>query len=438
VRCLVIVLIVAGFALQPALAAAQASAPPEPEAVASRTTSARAYRGLFGPTEEDELRPPALTLNLSVAAGVDDNTRFATGGVGDATLQGGRQHQGVQAVLAFVRRRPHSTVALDLSSAVRYYPSLRNIGTQKHSGAVSMELVPSRQVRLQFAQSASYSPSYQLALAGPQLADDAAGDLPAAGIDYSVARNKQMTYGSSAAATYAASAATELSFGYTGRYTNFFSTPDFHAQRAGGRFTRRLAAGVDLRLGYGFGTAGLSGRRATQHHDLDIGVNYGRQFLFSPRTSLGFTSGSTVILTPGGRQFPIIGSVQLRRRLAARWMGDISYTRGLQSIDTMAEPFLAGAVSGSVSGYLNSRTRLRITPSYAQGADVTDSARAYRSWTAETRADIALSHHWAIYAEHFYYHYQFAGAFELPGGLQAGLNRQGLRIGLALWAPVIR
>ncbi|MEO8682070.1 MAG: hypothetical protein ABI665_23690, partial [Vicinamibacterales bacterium] len=78
----------------------------------------RPYRGLFGPAERDEVHPPQFVVGLSLYAGLDDSSRFATGGVADDTLQAGRLHQGATLSLGYVRRRPRSTIAVTGSSAV--------------------------------------------------------------------------------------------------------------------------------------------------------------------------------------------------------------------------------------------------------------------------------------------------------------------------------
>jgi hypothetical protein len=412
--------------------------PAAAEARQDESSTRRTYRSAFGPTEQDELRPPALTFTMSLYGGMDDNTRFATGSVQDDGLQSGRSHQGVLAAFRLVRRRARTLLTFDAASAVRYYPSLRSIGTQKHSGAASLSVNASRRVRLQFGQTISYSPSYQLALGSPPAGDSASPLSAEPSVDYSVSRQKQVSYGSSADLKVAGILAGEVGIGQTFRLVDFFTQPDFRTYRSHFAYTRPLAAGIGLRLGYGLASTGVVGESRTSHHDLDIGINYDRQFLFSPRATLAFTTGAAVVNTAGGRHIPFTGSVQFQNRFAPRWTGGIGYQRGIQSIDSLSEPFLAGVLSGTVHGYLTNALRLSITPSYTRGAMVGTTANAYSSWTTETRVDVTLSHHWAIYAEHFFYRYRFEASAALPDFLATRLQRQGVRAGIALWAPVIR
>lgn len=401
-------------------------------------TSSGPYRTLFGPNSRDGARPDQFTVALSVYAGLDDTSVFATGGVLDDSLLTGRAHQGATMALAFLRRRPRATITLAGSSALRYYSSLNRIGTQKHSGGIGLAVLASKQLTFRVALDASYSPSYQLALGHAPVVDASELTFEPAGVDFGVTRDKQITYGSFAGASYVWNSSRNLTLGYRSSYADYFTRSDFATQEASARFTQRLSSDIALRLGYGLGSGSLAGVRSTVHHDLDIGLIYNRSFSFSPRTTLGFTSGSTVVSTGAGRQFELIGSAQLRRLLSRRWTSSMGYQRGLTAIDSIAQPFVAATLNGDLSGFLGSRTRVSFQPRYSRGAEVGDATRTFKSAVSLTRVDTAVSRHWAVFAEHFYHSYQFAAVANLPPALAAGLTRQGLRFGLAIWTPVIR
>ena len=405
-------------------------------ASASAAQTRRPYRSLFGPGERDEARADQFVLSMSAYSGLDDTSRFATGGVLDDQLQTGRVHQGGTMALAFLRRRPRVTVTAAGSSALRYYSSLNRIGTQKHSGGVGLNLLASRNLTFRFAQEASYSPSYQLALGHAPQQESPDVTFTPAGVDYGVGREKQITFGSAAGATYVWNSSRDLTLGYSLNYTNYFARSDFGMQQAAARFTQRLTSAVALRLGYGLGSGSMAGLRSAVHHDLDIGLAFNRSFSFSPRTSLGFTSGSTVISVDNQRHFELVGSVQLRRLLSRRWSSALEYQRGLTAVDSLPRPYVASTVNGDIGGFLGSRVKVSVQPRYSWGADIADANRTFHSVIAMTRVDTAVNRHWAIFAEHFFYDYQFAAAPDLPATLAAGMKRQGLRWGLALWKPL--
>jgi hypothetical protein len=416
------------------------SAPVFAQSSEPETPTAHVFRGLFGPTAADERHPPVVNFTLLAYAAADDNSRFASASdVADEALQSRRIYEGAQAGLGFLRRRPRSVLRVDGSSALRYYSDLNRVATQKHSGSIGLEYVLSHRAKVQLAQSASFSPYYQLVLGRPLGALNAPDVAPATG-DYSVARQKQMVYGSSAVLSYTAGTHSALTVGYAGQHTDFFDSQDFHSQRAAARYTHEVAAGIGLRLGYGFGVDSFGGSTSTHNHDLDFGIDYGRALAISSRTVLGFTSGTTMVATSGGRQVQVIGSAQLRHQLSrsTRWNAQVAYDRGLQVIESVPRPFIADTVTAGINGYISRRISLRVLPSFATGVDVGDDQLRYHSFLEQTRLDMAISRNWAAYVEHFYYRYQFPATATLPAVLSAGLNRQGLRVGLSLWTPIAR
>lgn len=405
---------------------------------ASAQSSPGAYRTLFGPDARDGGRPDQVTLALSTYGG-GDASRFGTGAVLDDTLQAGRAHVGAALTLNYQRRRPRTSLSITGASAVRYYDSLNRIGTQKHGGSIGADVKVSKQLSLRAAQDVTYSPAYLLELAHPPLQDDAALPVfaPPDG-DYALSREKQISYGSITGATYAWSDTRTLILGYNRSYSNYLTRPDYTLQQASARYTHRLSRAIALRLGYGRTTARLTGLPATAHHDLDLGLAYDRAVSFSPRTTLAFSSGSTVVSVGGQRQFELLGSLNLRRLLSPRWTAIASLQRSVASIDGLPQPYVASTVSGELSGVLGSRTRVTLQPGFSRGAEVTNAQRTFHSFVSSGRVEMAVSRHWAVYVEHFVYDYRFAATPDLPLALAIPQSRQGLRFGLALWTPVSR
>jgi hypothetical protein len=393
------------------------------------------YRGLFGPDERDAGHPPVVALNAMIYVGADDSASLSGEPILDEAIQSGQLHQGVQLSLALLRQRPRAQVGLQLASAVRYYGQLQRIGTQKHTGQITTQFQTGPNTTLRLAQSAAYSPSYHLQLGLPLESDVA--DL-AADVNHSVARERQMTYGTTAALTHAASPARDLTLGYTRQDSIFFAGDDFHSQRASFQMSHRLSSVLHLRTGYGLAHYELNGAPAVFQHEIDLGIGFNQAFALSPRTRFTVSTGSALLTFDGERTFQLTGRASLRRRLSPRWDADLSLERGIQAIDRLPRPFAVTTLAGELTGYLNRRTRLRVAPAASRGADVAHAGRRYTSETAASRVDLALSRHWAVYVEHFYYRYAFTPAADLPAFLDSGMNRHGLRWGLALWAPLVR
>lgn len=399
----------------------------------------RVLRSLFGPTEAQERRAQQVNLTLFLYNAFDDNSRFeADNDLLDATLQSKRMFQGAGGTFSFSRRRPRATITAGGSAGFRYYSALRSVTTSKFNGSAGMDVQVSPRLRVQGSQAFSYSPYYQLALgqSAPALGGT---EIPTASADYSVARERVIGYTSVAGATYQPGRRSTLTFGYGLQYTDFLGSGAFSAQRGGGRYEYELWDGIALRLGYGLAVSrDRSAAPAVLVHNIDLGVDYRRSIALSPRTSVALSTGTTVVSAADGRHVQVGGMLRVDRQLFAGWRAQAGYERGVQVLENTPVPFFSGTFTGGISGQITRRMSLRSVPIYSTGAAVGDRSMKYHSVSATTRLDIAVTRHWALYGEHFYYRYQFPQGTGLPAVLTDGLQRQGLRGGLTLWVPVLR
>lgn len=399
--------------------------------------SERPFRTEFGPSERDELRADQFVLSGGLYGGADDTSRLSGATVQDETLQPGRMHQGANLSLQFVRRRPRFSVTASGGSAVRYYHSLHQIGTQRHSGSMSAEWVASRRLTFQYGQDITYSPSYHLAFAAaPDIAPDAPPE--SASLDYDLSRSKQFMLGTFGSARYVLSDSREITAGYSLSYTNFRASDqrDYGIQQASARFTQRLTSGVALKLGYGLGSGTGTGLGESTRQILDVGLAFDRSFTVSPRTIVGFTSGSAIVNTDGGQQLEVIGSFNIRRRLSRRWNASVGYQRGLTAIDGVPNPLSSNTASADLNGFIGARTSVTIRPGYTWGADVNDASQTFNNTTSVARLQTALGRRWATFAEYIYYDHRFSHMRGLRPSLAADTRRHGLRAGIALWSPL--
>jgi hypothetical protein len=327
------------------------------------------------------------------------------------------------------------------SSAARYYADLREVVTTRYSGGLTLDSLLARAWRLQLAESASFSPFYQLALA-PAGSDAPAVDTAVPTGDDAVARQHAMQYGSFVGLTHTISERSSLAFNYATRYTQVFDGgTDTNMQCGGMSYTHGITKYVGLRLGYAYGVAFTSPTAAPiRNQDLDLGLNYGRAFAPSRRTTFGFSSGSSFVSDgDGSLHYVVTGSARLTRRLAPRWTAQVLYDRGLSVPDGATRPFFADTVAANVSGYVNGRTSVRWQPAYSHGVvGLSGETNAFNSESSTTRLEMAISHHLALYVEHFYYRYRFANGAGLPALLASATDRQGARVGLTVWTPLVQ
>lgn len=393
------------------------------------------FRWLFGPTESEEKLNERLFLSLSTYGAVDDSSRFGSGAdIRDLSLQSGRLYQGAEAQLSYLRRRPRAILGVTAASGLRYYASLRDVTTSKHTGSLSAELIASPRVRVKLTGDGGYAPNFQLQLGSASSADPGSRT---GGADSSVYRQKVVTYGGTGSVIYTPNRASELVVSGGAGYSQFLDAADYHSQSAGVKYTRILSRDLSLRLGYGQSVAGRSDTSAFRTQNIDAGLNYSRGLVLSPRTSIEFSSGSAIVSATGARQFVLLGSGTVNHQLARRWTVHTGLERTLQTVSTAARPFVAQVVSSGVTGYPTRRTAVRLSSGYARGADVTKASARYSSLSNQVRTEFALNRFWALYIEHFYYRYAFTAAADLSTG-PPQLTRQGARGGLTLWAPVKR
>lgn len=396
----------------------------------------RVFRGLFGPTESEQKLHQRLFVTISAYGAADDSSPFSSGAdIADTPLQVGRFYQGAQAQLSFKRQRARSILTVDGLSGLRYYSGLHGITTSQHGGTLNGDFVPAPRWRVQINGSGSYTPNFQLQLGQPQADGPAAPG--GAGEDFSVSRQKAIAYGVGTTVTWLPNRASEVLLSAGGRYSQILGAPDFSARSARARYTRRISRDFALRLGYGDGLEGRSDGEASRVQNIDAGVSYSRGIVFSPKASIGFSSGSAIVSTADGRHFQMVGATFLKYQLSARWTAQAGVDRSVQSIPTAPRPFVTDAANASLSGYLTRRTSLRIQPTFAKGVDVQFKLARYHSYSNQSRLEFALSRFWAVYVEHFYYRYEFSAAADLSSGLPR-LTRQGARMGLTLWAPMVR
>ena len=399
----------------------------------------RAFHGLFGPAQNDQSRPSQLDLNWSFYGAQDvDDTGFLNL---DAAVPANQVYSGANVTLAYTRRRLHKTLTFNGMSATRYYPDLQRMVSSQYSGDFVFTAVPAERWQVQTAGTVSYSPFYQVTLgaAPPALPGGApVGPNP----DYAASQQDAMTYRTYLGAQRLFSPGSNMNMSYELRYTQLLGAAQYADQRAEFRYTKPLSKSFALNLGYRqSAVTAVSGSTESPIYgrNIDVGLGYNRMLFSSSRTSVGFTTGTSTVSTAQGSQFMVTGSARLMRQISRLWTAQLLYDRGVQVPDGTFTPFFSDTFTGSISGYFNRRVVLRAFPSYARGtAGIGAQANPYDSLASTTRLEVGLARRVAVYVEHFYYRYAFANNTDLPPMMAGGQNRNGARVGLTLWTPVIR
>jgi hypothetical protein len=182
---------------------------------------------------------------------------------------------------------------------------------------------------------------------------------------------------------------------------------------------------------------GRSDLPGTRTQNIDAGINYGRGLWLSPRTSIGFSTGSAIVSALDGRHFELTGSAFVKQQISARWTAQASVTRGLQAVDTRAASvrrrdrhrhlrrlFLAPRRDARVAVAQPRRRRRDRERQLSQLCEYLARRVGGQPLLGHSTPSTITST------------YRSTG-LDLPGTAPA-LDRQGLRTGLTLWAPLVR
>lgn len=423
----------------------------------------RAYRGLFGGNGADPASAQHLDLNLSLYGAYDDNVLADRGQQGttlDPRFQQGARYGGGDLSIAYGRRGQRASFDLGAGSNYRYYPSVENLTGFQHWASAGFSAKLGGRSTLRASQSASYSPYYQFA-SFPGLVPQAPGQAGVANPDFALVERPAITYVTSAGIDHQLTRRASVSADYHLRYTDFRREDQpLRDWRAGGSFGYRLTRHATARLGYHYrkGSYGLyRAARPIEGHDIDAGVDYNRALSVSRRTTVGFSTGSGIYrmfdpraTVTGDAQaardyrlrtrWRMTGKAYLNREVGRSWHARLDYERGLQFVEGFPDPFFSDSVAAEAAGFAGARTRITFNAAYTNGqlglAQI--AGHDYDMYTASAGVQFGLTRWAALSASYFYYHYLFGPAMPLPPGVGRGLDRSSVRIGVNLWAPLLR
>ncbi len=268
--------------------------------------------------------------------------------------------------------------------------------------------------------------------------------------DFGVSDQHYMTADASVTVSHALSSRSSLAGGYEIQraYGGSFGR-ELTTQRVFGRYTRSLARGLSMRLGYGrrFVDYDIDGeRRHLMQHDIDAGLDYNRSLSFSRRTTLSFSSGTRVTsydeYAPFNAEnrvrFDVVGGALLRHEIGRTWSAGLDYRREVQFVGVLGEPTLSDGVSASIVGLSGRRVSFSAAAGAASGrvGFDRDSASGFVAYHGSAGVHTALNAYLAANVDYVYYRYRFDRGEVLPSGLGGAVSRHVAMASLDLTLPV--
>ena len=418
------------------------------------------YQGLFGGYSTNPASRQQLDADVAVVGGYDDNVLAAgESGAGNPALQQPGYFGGLTGRLTYARQFRRSDFGATLGSSLRYYPDLADLSANTTFAALSYGVALGQRSNVRLLQSASYSPNYRLRLIStgsvvdPIFSDDLDQPIDASipiDDDLAVSSRETLLLRSGVQFDRRLTRLTTFHASYGYRTADFGTgeaaeNVDWH--EAGAAVTRRLSEYSSAHAGYSFRTGRFIGGDDSPvgTHNFNAGVTYNRAFTIAPRTTVGFSTGSTVLSrdSPGadrGRDyyFRLLVNGDLVREFARSWRAQVAYRRGVAYNEGFEEPIFADTVSAAIGGYWGRRTNASLTSSYSNGKLGFSTNRAYDTWVSAARLQYAVTRNAAAFVQYLYYTYDFDQSVTLPEGVAPMLERQGVRAGLSFWVPLLR
>ena len=411
-------------------------------AVAAQTAQpARSNRGLFGPPDENPKRQQSSDFTMGLSAGYDTNASDGqqAGPLIDPLAPAGL-YSNLETAFRYTRGRRQRRLAFSAGNALRYEPQRHQLLTANYEGGLTVTSPVWRGASVDLSQTAAYAPYYQLELF-PTFSVDA-GQLPRApSNDFGVWRQPTYAYTTTLHFAQKLGARSAVLLEYDRRSVQFTGDASaFLTQGAAVRFTHRMTRYVGFHAAFGSRSGRYQGPSTANRpgtDDIDIGLDYNRPLSFSRRTTLSFSSGSSLIPQDGTRRYRVTGEASLQHQIGRTWAAGLEYRRALRFIEAFPKPFFSDAIAARLKGNLSRRVEFAVSGGYSAGEiGLAAEGGAFGTYTASALLGVALTRHCALASEYLYYDYSF-GQQPVAAAFPARLNRQTARVTLKLWLPVL-
>ena len=319
------------------------------------------------------------------------------------------------------------------------------LASTSHDAAAGFSTALGRRTQVHFTQSFRSSPFYQVTVVPRELAEEPAEPMaPQAGTDYALFRQHTRSLSSGAAFSYLLARHTSLSVDYSIEQREIGSA---------GFTSQYVKAGVSHYLGrYAVARAGYARRLVDREgpaesfvadsHDIDGGIDYNRPWSLTRRTTMAITTSSAIVPVEGhGLHYRFLGAASLRRELGRSWNASLNYGRNLEFVETFAEPLLSDSVSASVQGHFHRRLDLAVTANLSKGAvgfAKEDASHGFDTYGGSARLRWTATRLISSYAEYVVYSHAFGTAVQMPVHFDRHAKRSEVRVGVTVWAPLIR
>jgi len=213
---------------------------------------------------------------------------------------------------------------------------------------------------------------------------------------------------------------------------------DFSRRMIGGRLSYVLAKGLSLRAGYGVtegrSTVATVDEQSSRLHTFDGGVDYNKALSFSRRTTLTFSTGTSMLDDGVQTHYLVTGRAQVVREIGRTWNVNAGYDRGVSYVDVIRDPVLSHTGTVGVAGLLSRHTQFTAALGLSSGAaGFAVSNNNYTTLYGSVNLQYALTRTLALGVMYARYRYTFEDGVVLTPGVPSKSDRQMLRASLEMW-----
>jgi hypothetical protein len=414
--------------------------------------SQRPYEGLFaGRASAFGTSKHDLDVSVSVAEAYDDNQQTESPGLtpGGPMVTGFYSMLLADAVYNWQGKRVQ--FGATGGAAVRYYNESDSLETGYTSG-IGFTAEVMKRTTISLNQTIAYSPSHLYGLF-PSVTTAAPGDAIPVAPDYAIQEPPSYVYGTTLSMSRGLTRRGTLSGSVDYQATDFteetLNRRDISSYRAGVQFLQGFSRRASLRFGYQYRTGdfgyAVADSGKTTEHSFNVGVGYVRALSPTRRMTFSFGLGPSATDAPSlalagvdsERHYGVRGDLAFAYKFNRTWETRASYEQGLQYVPEFARAVNSRGVSATLHGLFSRTMDFSAGVGYSTGAPVAlQNTSTFDTYTANARVRQAITTKMAVYVEYLYYFYDFAAAV-LPAGIPSSMERNGVRVGLTLWMPVL-
>ena len=412
----------------------------------------RAIPGFFGGAPPDPAQPSHnLMLSFDTFGGyAEDLSQAATLGPEPFTPRQPGYNAYAGSMLSY--RRLSGVKLFELGGG-GYVNSYRNVGRPPGYGGeahVRFGNQIGERHTLDLTGNVQSDPFYELATFGPLQGAAPAGILPEPGSanGFSMRRSSYVSSSASMGSRWSRRVTTAAMISYGIRDFND-DLGDGGTGSAAFTYTHVIGRRAALMSSYTyydseFLTSGVgAGNTPRTMHTVNLGYRWDHPFSPTRGLSIGFGAGATQVRSFGGahlsRSQYVTPSAHANLRLvvARSWSIRADYRRAVTVLEGLTpEPFNTGATMVHVGGLVHPRVELVLSGGISNGRAGIASAGHYQSYVGGSQLRWSLTRQWSAVIGHTYYAYELRDVAALPQGLQTQMNRQTLRVGMALAVPL--